>query len=30
MKLLAKESDWSGEGKMAGSVVAMYRPIDRQ
>jgi hypothetical protein len=30
MKLLAKESDWSGEGKMTGSVVAMYRPIDRQ
>ena len=30
MKLLAAEKEWSGEGKMADSMIAMYRPIDRQ
>ena len=30
MKLLAKETDWAGSGKMAGSMVGMYKPIDRE
>jgi hypothetical protein len=30
MEFLAAEKEWTGEGKMAGTLVAMYRPIDRQ
>jgi hypothetical protein len=30
MELMSRESAWSGEGHMADSLVAMYRPLDRK